>query len=61
VGQAVNPAAAVTATIAPWPAHLIRRRGDSRRRAEALRVFAAVLVLAIIGSAAFVLSAGAGP
>jgi len=54
-------AAEVTATIAPRPAHLIRRRGDSRHRAETLRVVAAVLVLAVIGGIAFALSAGAGP
>lgn len=54
-------AADVTATIEPRPAHLIRQRGDRRRRADALRVLTAVLVLAIIGSAALTLSAGAGP
>ncbi len=51
----------MTATTAPRPPHLIRQRGDSRRRAEALRVLAAVLVLAVIGSAVFALSAAAGP
>ena len=62
VGVLLAEAAAdVTATIAPRPAQLIRQRGDSRRRADALRVLAALLVLAIIGSAALTLSAGAGP
>ncbi len=54
-------AAEVTAMITPWPAQLIRQRGDSLRRAEALRVLAAVLVLAAIGGAVFALSAVTGP
>jgi hypothetical protein len=53
-------AADVTATIMPRPAQLILQRGDRRRRADALRVLTAVLVLAMIGSAALTLSAGAG-
>ncbi len=37
------------------------RRGDSRHRAETLRVIAAVLVLAVIGGTALALSAGPAP
>ncbi len=54
-------AAGLAATMVPSPAHLVRQRGDSRRRANALRTVAAVLVLAVIGGAVFLISASGSP